>query len=70
MSEGFLLTPHMGMVFFRYARRYEKEPNLQWRIAVLRRIIAKHKGKYIRDAETFIEKHNAIRIDKKEPEND
>lgn len=59
MSEGFLLSPWMGMIFFRYCRLYKLDDPSK-RVVVLRRIVARKKGRYLPYAEEFMKGRNVL----------
>lgn len=63
MSEGFLIDPQTGMLFFRFCKRY-KIDRLADRVLVMREIVRRKKAKYIRDVDSFIEGKTVIRVTK------
>jgi hypothetical protein len=54
-SEGFFLSANQALVFFRWCIRY-KVIEREAKIDGLRRLVAKHKAKYLRDAEDYMAK--------------
>ena len=54
MSEAWLTNSWMAVVFFRYIRRYKVPATNESRAPIMRRIVAKHKAKYIRDLDDFM----------------
>lgn len=63
MSEGFVASPWIAMVFFRYCMRYKIESEKD-RIVVFRRLVAKKKAEYKRDPRAFIEGKKVLIIKK------
>jgi hypothetical protein len=62
MSEGWVITPWMGCVFFRYCRRYNIPKDVNVRAALMRRICAKGNAKYIRDVDPYLTGKKVIQI--------
>jgi len=54
MSEGFMMTTDTGLLFFRVCSIY-KINKLEQRIALLRKIVARNRAKYIRDPKEFVQ---------------
>lgn len=61
-NEGFVTTLQTAMIFYRYCARYKVTGTAE-RLMVMRRLTAKKKAKYIRDANEFIKDKNVMRID-------
>lgn len=68
MNEGFCVNLNTALLFYRICQRY-KINNEPGRIAVMRKLVAKKKAKYVRDAKGYLENFNVIKIDGKEPPN-
>jgi hypothetical protein len=54
MSEGFLMSSHTAMLFFRICRRYGIDDRAD-RITLMREIVRRGHAKYIRDASVYTE---------------
>lgn len=65
-NEGFCVNLETAALFFRYCRRYDVKTQSE-KIIVMRRLVAKNKAKYIRDAKSYLNQFNVIKIDGKEP---
>ena len=61
MSEGFLTSIDTGMLFFRTCSIYHVT-KLEDRIALMRKIVARNRAKYIRDPKEFIQGKNVVVI--------
>ncbi len=61
MQEGFLTDLKTVELFFRYCLRY-KVNDIKERTLVMRRITAKKKAKYIRDASVLLNNKNILHI--------
>lgn len=61
MSEGFMLDNRNAMLFFRICALY-KVVDSKKRLEILRKITARKKAVYLRDAEEFIQGKNVLKI--------
>lgn len=68
MSEGFGVTPWMGMVFFRFCSRYSID-KLEDRVLVMRELVRRKKAKYLRDVEPLLEGKKVLKVGFKPPHN-
>lgn len=69
MGEGFMMDLGTLMVFYRYCRRFKvSDDDRAGKIAIMRRLTAKKKAKYIRDPQEFIKGKNALIIRRKTDE--
>lgn len=62
-AEGFAVTPYIGTVFFRTCSLYRVKTEKD-RIALLRKLVARHKAKYIAHPEEFLQGKNVWRLRK------
>lgn len=65
-QEGFILTPQMACVFFRVIRLYRIGQDYSKRMALIRKIIARKKGVYVRDVKPFLAGKKVLKLDSKE----
>lgn len=61
-QEGFLLTPRMAGVFFRTIKLYRIGNNMEKRMALMRKIIARKEGTYLRDVKPFLAGKTVLKI--------
>lgn len=61
MSEGFMLDNDNAMLFFRTCNMFKINSH-EGRIALLRKITARKKAVYLRDAEEFIQGKSVLKI--------
>lgn len=62
-QEGFILTPDMAYLFFRFCKRYRIE-GYKERTVVVRELVARKKAKYLRDVKPFLKGKRILRINK------
>lgn len=68
-GEGFIVTPKIAMVFFRTCSLY-KIVTEKDRLDVMRKLVARHKAKYVPHPEEFLKDKRLLRIRRKEDLND
>ena len=61
MQEGFFTNQKTALLFFRICRRY-KIDDYHDRVALIRELTRRGKASYIRDARTFLQGRNVMRI--------
>ena len=67
-GEGFVATPWVMMIFFRYCLRYKvNEPTAK--IKVLRRLVSKKKAKYIAHPKEYLQNKKIIDLRRENNEN-
>lgn len=65
-QEAFILTPYMAQVFFRAVMLYKIGQDYDRRMALMRKIVARKKGVYLRDVKPFLAGKKVIKINSKE----
>ena len=60
-GEGFVMSARLAEVFFRWCARYKVEGRAE-RVEGMRRLVAKRKVKYIRDATAFMKGKKVLHI--------
>jgi len=68
MSEGFIATPWVMMIFFRYCLRYHINER-DAKINVLRRLTAKKKAKYIAHPHEYLQNKRILDLRRDNNEN-
>jgi len=68
MSEGFIIDPWVGLLFFRFCRRYGVQRR-EDRVLLMRELARRKKAQYVRDVKPLLAGKNVLQIMFKPPYN-